>query len=378
MSQPLVVIFHQPPREGDPPLTGLLARAREALVAHQVRLFTRAGGRVAVLPGRDASAGTDETFGERLARLATETQPGGAGTAGLVVLGAGAVPLLPPDGARRLVAAAATAAPIALTNNRHSSDVCALGRAAVLRDLPPLPSDNALPRWLEEHAGVKVMELPGRHRLAIDIDTPLDLALAGRIPGVPAALRRLARDAGVAIPHLDALRALAADPRRELLVAGRAGSGTLRWLETNVRCRVRFLAEERGLRASSELAIGAGGTDGDPGATLRRRPGPSRPPRSSLGRLLDLRGPAALAAIVGELADGAILDSRVLLADRLGADEAAWPSAEDRFASDLLRADAVVDPWLRALSASAATAPIPILLGAHTIVGPGVRWLLGR
>ena len=52
-----------------------------------------------------------------------------------------------------------------------------------------------------------------------------------------------------------AIRALASDPRRELVVFGRGGSRQLGWLERNVRCRVRFLAEERGLRASSPLAI---------------------------------------------------------------------------------------------------------------------------
>jgi len=382
MSAPLVAIFHQPPRDGDLPLTALLAGARDALVAHQERLFSRAGGRVAVLPGRDPSSGTRESFGERLARLVTDDHLDGRG---LIVLGSGAVPLLTPRDARQLVEAAGSRAPVALTNNRYSSDVCAVGRAAVLRDLPPLPSDNALPRWLEERAGQAVMELPGHDRLAIDIDTPLDLALAARIPGCPAGLRRLAADEHLAIPALDALRALAADPRRELLVAGRSGSRTLRWLETHVRCRVRFLAEERGLRASSELAIGDRqgtslglGAPQDRGASWERRATPPRPPRSTLGRLLHERGPDALGAIVAELADGAILDSRVLLADRLGADEDAWPSAEDRFASDLLRPTGIADAWLRALAAAAAVAPVPILLGAHTIVGPGVRWLLAR
>ncbi len=38
----------------------------------------------------------------------------------------------------------------------------------------------------------------------------------------------------------------------------------------------------------------------------------------------------------------------------------------------------MVDPWLRALTASAAAAPIPIVLGGHTLVGPGVRLVIGR
>jgi hypothetical protein len=68
----------------------------------------------------------------------------------------------------------------------------------------------------------------------------------------------------------------------------------------------------------------------------------------------------------------------VLLAHRFGADEAAWPVAEDRFASDLLLTPTIDDPWLRALTTSAVNAPIPVLLGGHTLVGPGLRLALGR
>jgi CTP:molybdopterin cytidylyltransferase MocA len=333
-------------------------------------LFAHAGGRVTVLPGRDPAAPARETFGERLSRLPAEE--GLTADDGVIVLGGGAVPLLMIADGRRLVETARSAAPLAITNNRYSSDIVAIGRVAVLRDLPPLPSDNALPRWLEERAGVRVGELPGRDRLAIDLDTPGDVALAAHIPGIPSAVRRMAAADGLTLPRLEELRALARDPRRELLVAGRSGSRTLAWLERNVRCRVRFLAEERGLRASSDLAIGGTRATGADGATAA-----SRPPRTTLGRLLAERGPDALADLVGELADGAILDTRVLLADHLGPDEEAWPVPEDRYASDLLRPAAIGDPWLRTLTASAAAAPIPILLGAHTLIGPGIRHLLG-
>ena len=108
-----------------------------------------------------------------------------------------------------------------------------------------------------------------------------------------------------------------------------------------------------------------------------RAAGPSnrRPPRSLLGRVLDLDGPGALAARLGELGDAAVVDTRVLLAHRLGTDESGWPSAEDRFASDLLEPRAIADPWLRELTGSAAIGHPPILLGGHSLVGPGVRLL---
>ena len=66
----------------------------------------------------------------------------------------------------------------------------------------------------------------------------------------------------------------------------------------------------------------------------------------------------------------------MLLAHRLGADERRWPAAEDRFASDLLLHERIADPWLQALTQAAAEAPIPIVLGGHTLVGPGIRLAL--
>jgi hypothetical protein len=68
------------------------------------------------------------------------------------------------------------------------------------------------------------------------------------------------------------------------------------------------------------------------------------------------------------------------MAHRFGPDESSWPAAEDRFASDLLLAEAVTNPWLRALTASAASAPpsAPIILGGHTLVNGGLRLLATR
>ena len=359
MAGPLVLIFHRPARADDAPLVRLLADVRGRLATAQARLFERAGAGLVRHLGHSEDAAAPSSFGQALAGLAPAR-------GGLIVLGGGAVPRLTLGDARRLVEVAASGERRALTNNRYSSDVCAVGDAATLGNLPALPSDNALPRWLEERDGFAVAELPSRERLALDIDTPQDVALWALAPAAPGWVGRLLRDEGIAIAGLAELRALAADPHAELLVGGRAGSVTLRWLERNVRCRVRFLVEERGLRASSPLAIGG-----------RRPARPPRSPRSTLGRLLAHAGPEALAAVVGELADGAIIDSRVLLADRFGADEDTWPAPADRYASDLLRSDEIGDAWLRALTASAAASRQPILLGAHSLVGPGVRLLLG-
>ena len=305
------------------------------------------------------------SFGERLRPLAGVLRA----NAGLVVLGSGSVPLLGRRGAADLVAVAGSGERRALANNRYSADVIAIGAAAALADVPDLPSDNALPRWLDEAGGYAVDDLARRWRLAIDLDSPLDVLLIGWPAPEGFDARHVAE-------RIERVRGVAGDRRAELIVAGRTSAPTLRWLEQQTASRTRALVEERGLRAIGLAPAEARPALAEAGAVAHSRG--ARPPRSALGLILDDRGPEALGSVLAELGDAAIVDSRVLLAHRLGADESRWPAPEDRFASDLLLADAVADPWLRAVTASARDSTIPVLLGGHTLVGPGVRLILGR
>jgi hypothetical protein len=198
-----------------------------------------------------------------------------------------------------------------------------------------------------------VTDVRRRWRLGVDIDGPGDLVLIGPktwLPNPPAgAIDRVTE-------RLAALRAVARDPRAELIVAGRSSAAGLAWLQQNIAARTRAIVEERGMRT----AIGG-----------------QRPPRSVLGALVERDGPADLGGILSGLGEAALVDSRVLLAHRVGADETGWPAAEDRFASDLLLHERIADPWLRDLTRSAADAPIPVVLGGHTLVGPGLRLAIG-
>ena len=268
------------------------------------------------------------------------------------MLGSGSIPLATAADRRAFIEAArADDKPHALANDRYSADIVAIACVERLPAIPDLSGDNALPRWLAEQAGFEVRDLKRRWRLAVDIDGPLDLILTGdrEAPNEvdTAPLRQ----------RLASTQAVGRDRHAELLVAGRTSATTLAWLERHTASRTRALIEERGLRAAN--------------AANRR------PPASVLGALLDRDGPESLGDHLARLADAAIVDTRVLLAHRLGADESGWPDAEDRFASDLLLPDRIQDPWLRALTSSAAAARIPILLGGHTLVGPGVRLVIG-
>jgi hypothetical protein len=362
-----VRILHPPTPEDAGELTRLVGRARSIVAEDLARRFESAGAAdVTIVSGDDR-----RTFGERLRGVVASLEP----ESGLVVLGSGSIPLATEADLHGLLDVARAGEPRALTNNRYSSDVVAIGGAAILASVPDLPADNLLPRWLATVAGVPVEELPDRARLAMDIDSPLDLELIRRDPACPPALAELAKSIAHRLSRaaeaFDALATLARDPTKELLVAGRLSAATLRDLEEGTACRIRALVEERGLRASAALT-GTRAADGEDDDSNRQRP-----PGSLLGLLLDRDGPAAIGALVHGLADGAAIDTRVLLAHRHGPDEESWPSPEDRFASDLLLADRVRDPWLQQLTLHAWSHAIPIALGGHSLVGPGLRLALG-
>jgi hypothetical protein len=357
-----VRIMHPEPGPDAGPIERWVADRRAALAERHRLDFAMAGASdVAVLSGPP----DDLPFGARVRALVRAGRP-----SGLVLLGSGAIPLATSADRRAFVVAAGGDRRIALANNRYSADVVAVAHAESLDDLPDLPGDNALPRWLTEVAGYEVTDLRRRWRLGFDIDGPLELVLVGEMAGPPGI------DLGPVLDRLSRLRSVTADRRAELLVTGRTSSATLAWLERTTAARVRAIIEERGMRAASRLAQGP--RDGsDPPPARPADTHEPRPPASILGMLLERDGPASLAEHLPRLADAAIVDSRVLLGHRLGSDESAWPSAEDRFASDLLLPDRVTDPWLRELTTAAVASRIPILLGGHSLVGPGVRLLLG-
>jgi CTP:molybdopterin cytidylyltransferase MocA len=256
-----VAILHLEPEDGAGRLVRATAEARLDLAERHRRGFLAAGAtRATVITGpRDGIP-----FGARLRALAA-----GLGAGGLVILGSGAIPLATPADRRELVATAASERPRALTNNRYSGDVVAVACArSILADVPDLPADNALPRWLEEVA-VPVEDRRDRRRLGVDIDGPADLLLLG------GRWRRHLGDLGTAAVEqaIEGVRTVSADSRAELVIAGRVSAANLAWLESRTASRTRAFIEERGLRT--------------------RRPD-QRPASSVLGALLDRDGPASL------------------------------------------------------------------------------------
>ena len=93
--------------------------------------------------------------------------------------------------------------------------------------------------------------------------------------------------------------------------------------------------------------------------------------RSLLADYVALAGVEGLFDELAQLADGVLLDSRVILAAR-----DSWPSTADRFNSDLHRWDLVKDPFLRDFTRAAAGAQVPVVLGGHSVVAGGLMALV--
>ena len=91
---------------------------------------------------------------------------------------------------------------------------------------------------------------------------------------------------------------------------------------------------------------------------------------TNLAVLVEEVGPERFFRRMAELGDGIVIDTRVIEA-HMGIE----PSREDRFQSDLLAWEAIEEPFLRRFTRAAAEAPVPVLLGGHSLVSGGLMAL---
>jgi hypothetical protein len=269
----------------------------------------------------------------------------------VLYLGGGSGVLLSAEEIDRMGRALARADRLLIVNNFFSTDFAGWTPADCLADILLPRFDNELGWLLGEVAGLPVVALDRNAATQFDIDTPTDLLSLAAHPGVGPRLRRYLEGLKLDRSRLEwALRCFT-DSHSELIVAGRLGAATWSYLEAETLCRVRVFSEERGMRADGRLFRAEA--------------------RSLLGYFMERVGLEGGFRMLAELGDAAFVDSRVLWAHF-----AHWPSPEDRFLSDLGRSQDIEDDWLCEFTEAALAAPIPIVLGGHSLVSGGLYALV--
>lgn len=357
MSTALLVFFG---RGGASEVERRLDAIKVAIGASVVRRAGDAGfGPLIAVTGDDEAARVFAAAGAEVVEPRTSPFHFGAETAGLVrargiervcTIGAGAGALFSVAELRAIRTELEASEALVLSNNYHSADLVAFTPASALAVIELPATDNPLPRRLHQQGGLSSRQLERSAATLLDVDTPADAAVLRRHPACPAELRGIDSWEPELGARIDALMHLVTTPERELVVAGRVGAPVWSYLESQTACRVRMLAEERGMQAAGRDASGDA--------------------RTALGFLYEEIGPERFFARMGELGDGLLFDTRVLFA-HLGV----RAGGADRFASDLFRAQDIGEPALAAFTAAAAAAPYPVLLGGHTLVS-GVLWTL--
>ncbi len=288
----------------------------------------------------------DFHFGERLrdlvARYAIERP---------FYLGGGSGPLLTADSLAEMADRLAHAESLVLTNNRFSADLVAFTPGSALERIDLPATDNPLPGLLRNQAGLEVIELPRTTALSFDVDTPTDFIVLRLHPQIGHNTRAFLDGLALNDARLREAMMLFTNPDAEVVIAGRAPSQIVAYMQTETACRERFIIEERGMQAAG-----------------RDRPGAVR---SILGHYLEAVGMERFFSTLATLGQAVFLDTRVLFY-HLGLD----PSAEDRFASDLGLWETIAEPTVRAFTRAALHAPVPVVLGGHSLVAGGLMALV--
>lgn len=246
-----------------------------------------------------------------------------------------------------------SAKPCAVVNNLHSTDWAVLNHAQTLLHLQErLPSDNPLGWVLAHEAGFQVEELPACAATRVDIDTPADLLMIHRHPALgPKLTDFLAKLPVENLRTVQALGDILQKPASTLVMLGRGSAQVWQLLEKKTSIWIRAFVEERGMVASGRKDRGE--------------------VRSIMAEILETWGPARFVQELSNSADAVLWDTRVWMAHR-----GVWPSAADRFASDLGWVESIQDSTLRELTKVVAHARIPVLMGGHNVVSGGVYALI--
>jgi hypothetical protein len=270
----------------------------------------------------------------------------------LIYLGAGSATLLGGEEFFSLGHYLGMAWNMVLTNNRYSADFAGFVPGRALFQVQPPAKDNLLPRVLHDEADLSLQELPRSTATQFNIDTPSDLAILKLVKRAGPRLTAWMEVSDVDASRYEACLSLLTDTNAHVLVAGRVGSQVWQYLEKETACRVRLFSEERGMRAEG------------------REQGKAR---SLLAYHVQEVGCERFFSELAEMVDAAFIDTRVIFAHLSRS-----LSRRDRFLSDMGHYTEIEDEFLREFTEAAIKAPIPVLLGGHSLVAGGLMALTER
>ncbi len=260
-------------------------------------------------------------FGYRLADLLARHPAEAA-----LYAGGGSAPLMGPEEWREALQSLGEGFQ-AVTNNLYSSDWIAFSSPQIL--IPAIATqtrDNAL-GWVFGHdLGLRVRSLSPSAATRLDLDTPVDLLIASLHPRTGPHLRRALESLDWSTERLERILEILAQEGSHLALIGRCAPTAWLALDQATHCWVRVFVEERGMVASGRLERGE--------------------VRSLLADYLERVGIPGFFAELARLAEGVLMDNRVLVAAR-----GIWPSPADRFYADLMRWEEAPEPLLREFTA---------------------------
>jgi len=266
-------------------------------------------------------------------------------------IGRGSVPLLSSHELGTIAHQLDSSKDTVITNNPFSADVIAFTPGRAIEAIDPPASDNALAQLLVRQAHLHQVSLPRTACYQFDVDTPTDLFILKLHPRAGAHTKAYLEGLDLDSSRLERAMSLFTDEDAQILVAGRVGSYVWSQLETKTSCRVRMLAEERSMHTDE-----------------RDRRGEVR---TILGFYLEQVGHQHFFKTLAQLGHAAFIDTRVLFT-HFGLSL----TTSDRFYSDLGQPEKIDNPFVRDFTRAALEAPIPVVLGGHSLVSGGLLALI--
>ncbi|HHW18723.1 MAG TPA: hypothetical protein GXX30_07460 [Firmicutes bacterium] len=315
------------------------------LLATNIEDLAKNASRMGAVVDFESSGGRFH-FGRRLREIIVRY-----GIENVIYMGGAAAPLLTEAEFSQIATTLKRERNLAITNNVQSADLVAFAPARAIDEIELPDKDNSLGNLLKD-IGMRKVLIPNSGRANFDLDTPTDILILGFHP-------LCGRRAKLAIDGLDwprdkirlALEVLR-DTSREIAVIGRVGPPVIQYINSNMVHRVRVFSEERGMKALGRE---------ERGEVI-----------SLLGFMVEELGVRRFFDYLSRICDVAFIDTRVLFA-HMKKHLSDW----DRFQSDLGRYDLIEDEWVREFTKCAVEAPIPVVLGGHSLVAGGL-WILAE